>query len=95
MAWHLPYYGRFNVLSKETRTDDSKDASTKCPQGPGSGHIVFNVLFKKQGQRIQKMLQRNVFWALGPDISFSSSFSNIVFKVLFCIALVGLHRVVP
>ena len=47
-----PYYGRFNVLSKETRTDDSKDASTKCPQGPGSGHIVFNVLSKKQGEMI-------------------------------------------
>ena len=43
---------RFNVFLKETRTDDSKDASTKCPQGPGSGHIVFNVLFKKQGEMI-------------------------------------------
>ena len=62
---------RFQCLLQETKRDDPKDASTKSPQGPGSGHIVFNALYKKQKEMIQKMLQRNVRRALGPDISFS------------------------
>ena len=38
---------RFQCSLQETGRDDLNNVSTKCPQDPGSGHIVFNVLLKE------------------------------------------------
>jgi hypothetical protein len=38
---------RLQCSLQGTRRDDLNNASTKCPQDLGSGHIVFNVLLKE------------------------------------------------
>ena len=43
---------RLQYFLQETLADDFNNASTKCPQGPGSGHIVFNGLCNEQREMI-------------------------------------------